>query len=317
MLDADAQAIIDEVQPLISPQPIHVQGVAETRRRIAALAPPPALPDIHAVEDRTVPGPAGDIPIRIYRPRGGGDLPALVWLHGGAFVLGDLEMSDIPARLMAAGGECLVVSVDYRLAPEHRFPAAFEDGLAVLDWVAAQAADLGVDPNRLAVGGDSAGAAIAASLAVHARDRGGPPLALQLLVYGFFDYPDEDSPSYLRFLDDGPWIVSRDIPFGLDLYLRDGDDRQDPRACAGATASFAGVAPAVVVTADHDPLLDHLEASVNRLTADGVDVVHLAYTGVFHGFFSFPGAIAKATTAHEDVAARLRAAFAPVGQVAR
>lgn len=308
MLDPDAQAFIDQFEPLLMPQPLHRMGVDAARAQVAALPAPPADPVVFAVDERSVPGPAGDVAVRVYRPSDEQGLPILVWLHGGAFVIGGPDMTDGLCRTLTNAAECIVVSVDYRLAPEHPFPAAFEDSYAALQWCAEHGAALGGDPARLAVGGDSAGAALAACVALHARDHG-PTLALQAIVYGSSRYPSGEEDSMQRFVGPGQLLTAPDLEWSLDQYLQRPGDRGDVRANAWAAETLAGVAPAVVLTADHDPLLDDTTAYAERLKADGVPVTLRAYTGVFHGFLAFPGAIAKARTALADLAGDVRGAF--------
>ncbi len=308
-LDPDAQAFADALAANVFPQPMHRLGVEECRRRLASL-PHNADPSVHSVYERTIPGPEGLIPLRIYRPGSDAPLPILVWLHGGGWCMGSPDSCDVSCRTLANAADCVVVSVDYRLAPEHRFPAPFEDAFAALEWAAAHGGELGGDGARLAVGGDSAGATLAAAVALQVREHG-PKLRLQLLIYPCTEYPAAGRPSFRRYRGGGPVIWSEDVTWTWDLYLRDQRDRLDPRAVPASADSLAGAPPTVIVTAEADPVHDEGEAYTQRLGADGVAVKHFAVTGVPHGFFNLPGVIAKATQTHADVASALRAALEP------
>ena len=284
----------------------------EARRRYdaatAIFAPP--TPELDAVEDRGVPGPGGPVPVRFYRPRvadPGGPLPMLAFFHGGGWVFGGLESHDAVCRILAHEAGCLVASVDYRLAPEHRFPAALEDCLAATRWLAGHGASLGGDPARLAVGGDSAGGNLAAAVALAARDEGGPPLAFQLLVYPAVDFTaDNDS---LERNGSGYLLTRSVIDWTKEVYLRGPDDLADPRASPYLAKSLAGLPPALVQTAEYDPLLDEGRAYADRLAREGVAVEYLCYEGMVHGFVRMGAVIDDATRALGDAAARLRDAF--------
>ena len=214
-------------------------------------------------------------------------------------------MNDRPCRALAHGAGCVVVSVDYRLAPEHPFPAAFDDAYAATAFVAAHAADFGVDPTRIAVGGDSAGGNLAALVALRARDSGGPPLAFQLLIYPWVDFTD-DSPS-ARDYASGHFLTAESIEWFLRHYLPPAVDRRQP-SVSPFFASLAGLPPAFVLTAECDPLRDQGEAYARRLQQAGVAAQAKRYDGMFHPFFSLGGIIDGARTAVADAAAALRAA---------
>lgn len=305
ILDADAQAVADAVEPLLFPEPLHRQGVERTRALGAALPAPP-LPPMASVEEWTLDCAHGPVPARVFRPDLAADVPALVWLHGGAFCLGDAELGIAPVLELAREVGCVVVSVDYRLAPEHRFPAAFEDAFGALGWLTEHGAARGLDASRLAIGGESAGAGIAASVAVHARDRAMQQPALQVLVTpGTAEAPAPVAAPLTRMLH------AEDLAWAQDLYLGPDGDRSDPRAFAAAASSLRGVAPAVVVTADQDPLVDDGRSYAARLVSDDVPVTYVPCTGVFHGFFGMGDAIAKARHARRAISAALRVAFHP------
>src|SRR5450755_743331 len=222
-LDPQARMLLDQLEAIGSPS-MSQQTPAEARAGfllLAAVAGPADAPV--PTEDRTVPGPAGEIPVRVYRPQSDEPLPVVVYFHGGGWVIGDITTHDTTCQRLAAGVPAIVVSVDYRLAPEHRFPAAVDDCDAATSWVSAHAAELGADPSRLAVAGDSAGGNLAAVVALHARDAGGPPIAFQLLIYPGTDMTrslpshTENGTGYLLDSDTMKWF--------LDNYLADADPR--------------------------------------------------------------------------------------------
>jgi acetyl esterase len=259
------------------------------------------------VEDRTVPGPHGDVPVRVYRPTGDAGLPVLVWLHGGGWTLGSVEIHDPITRAIANAAGCMVVSVDYRLAPEHPFPAPLDDAWAALQWVGAHAADLGGDPARIAVGGDSAGANLAAVCALLARDAGSPELALQLLVYPVTDHGFATA-SY-RDNASGYLLEEAQMRWFYDCYTRGGADPADWRISPLRAPSLDGAAPAFVITAEFDPLRDEGEAYAHALRDAGVPTTLRAYDGMIHAFFGLPVAFDDAKTATEEVRQALREAF--------
>jgi acetyl esterase len=266
---------------------------------------------VHAVADRAIPGPDGDVAVRIYTPAEGGPLPALVFFHGGGFVTGDLDSHDALCRALANGAACVVVSVDYRLAPEHKFPAAPEDCFAGVRWVARHAAALGVDPGRLAVGGDSAGGNLAAVTALLCRERGGPALRHQLLLYPVIA-PAFETASYRE--NASGYLLSRDaMRWFWRQYLHDAREGRDPRAAPVHAPSFAGVAPATVLTAEFDPLRDEGEAYARRLAEAGVPTRLSRYEGQIHGFLLWPDRIDRAREAIAEAAQALRLAFATGG----
>ncbi len=259
------------------------------------------------VEDRTIPGPGGAIPIRIYTPPLPGALPALVYFHGGGFVIGDLDTSDFRCRLTTEWVGCVVVSVDYRMAPEHIFPAAAEDCYAATAWVAAHAAELRVDPARIAVGGDSAGGNLAAVVALMARDEGTPALMFQLLGYPVTDANFETA-SY-RENAEGHGLSLAQMRWFWDLYVPDLEERSNPLAAPLRAESLAGLPPALVATAEFDPLRDEGEAYARRLAEAGVKVELRRYDGLIHGFFGQTADFAAARAAFNDSVAALRSAF--------
>ena len=292
--------------------PVHAQSPAAARaqyvRMIEARGVAPA--PVGAVEDRSIPGPAGDLPVRIYRPETDArTLPAFVYFHGGGHVIGNLDTHDTVARNLCNGAGCIVVSVDYRLAPEHKFPAAAEDALAAVRWCAVHGAGIGIDPRRMAVGGDSAGGNLAAVAALMARDAGGPAIRLQVLVYPVTDYAC-DTESYRTYSDGYGMLDARSMRWFRDHYLRGDADRLDWRAAPLRAGDLTGLPPALVLTAQCDVLHDEGEAYARRLRAAGVEVEYRKARGLIHGFFTMAPMIDGAVRAQALVCDALKRAFA-------
>jgi acetyl esterase len=263
---------------------------------------------IGATADRTFPGPSGAVGLRIYTPLSATAplLPGLVFFHGGGFVLGDLESHDGLCRTLANESRCRVVSVDYRLAPEYPFPAAVEDCFAAVRWVAANAAELGIDAARIAVGGDSAGGNLAAVTAVLAKKAGGPKLAFQLLIYPVAQLGGAETAS-MRENAKGYFLEKASMEWFTRLYCPEPNQRSDPRLSPLLARDVTGLPPAYVVTAGFDPLRDEGKAYADKLDAAGVSVTYVNYPGMIHGFFSFRGLVPKAREAVAAAAAALHA----------
>jgi acetyl esterase len=278
-------------------------------RALMAQFPRPQGEDVGAVVNRTVAGPAGgEVPVRIYSPAGTASqlLPALIWFHGGGWVLGSLDSADFICRGIANRAGCRVISTEYRLAPEAAFPAAVDDCLAVTRWVAADAAELGVDANYIAVGGDSSGGNLAAVVALLARDRGGPSLVFQVLVYPITNHRF-DTPSYRDYAD-GYFLTRDAMVWFWSHYLADANDGNSPLASPLRAATLSGLPPAIVVTAEFDILRDEAEAYAARLRAEGVAVDLVRYDGQIHGFFG-NAMIDDGIAAIDRVSAALRTAL--------
>lgn len=257
-------------------------------------------------EDRRIAGPGGDLALRVYTPLDApaGALGGLVFFHGGGFVIGDLDTHDDLCRCLANGSGCRVVSVDYRLAPEHPFPAAVEDCFAATKFVAEHAADFGIDPKRLAVGGDSAGGNLATVVAQLAK-AGGPPIAFQLLIYPVTQLGAPDTPS-MRDNAKGYFLEKDGMDWFTRCYAPDKAHRSDPRLSPLLCTDLAGQPPAYVITAGFDPLRDEGKDYADKLDAAGVPVTHVNYPGMVHGFFSMRSLIPKAREAVSAAAAALR-----------
>ncbi len=283
-------------------------GTPEAARANYDAAPKPAPDPLPRVEDHVIPGPpgAGDLPVRVYASSDRAGLPTVAFFHGGGWVLGSVEGHDTLARRLAARSGALIVSVDYRLAPEHPFPAPHDDCWAATAWLAERAGDLGGDPARLAVAGDSAGGNLAAGVALRARDEG-MALAFQLLIYPCID-TDVTRPSMVDNAT-GYFLTTDDMVWFWDHYVP-ADHRSDPRAVPMRAGSVAGLAPALIQTAEFDPLRDEGEAWGARLEAEGVPVTVTRYDGVVHGFVSRWDRMAAAEAAHDEAGAALRSALA-------
>jgi acetyl esterase len=254
------------------------------------------------VTQRSIQGPGGWLALRIYKPAGAGLHPALIYLHGGGMVLGNLETTDRTARALANLVPCVVIAVDYRLAPETKYPGALEDAYAALHWVAGSAAELGIDPARIAVGGFSAGANLATGIATLARDRQGPAVAFQLLVQGMYDARCE-APTHAEF--DGIVMTADDMRWFWAQYIRGPQDVDDPRVSPIRATDLRGLPPALVISGECDLLCDEGEAYGQRLIAAGVDATVRRYDAMPHGFLSMP-TVDAGRRALDEIAAALR-----------
>jgi acetyl esterase len=293
-----------------SPLPPYHTVPAHVARRLyrdtrSVLAPVP--PEVSEARLMVV---ANAIALRAYRPAGVARhevLPALVYFHGGGWTIGDLDTHDVLCRQLSNGARCAVFSVDYRLAPEHPFPAAVEDSIAAARWVASEARALRIDPERIAVGGDSAGGNLAAVVALEARDAGGPALACQLLIYPATDQRCGFA-SHER-NGDGFLLTRQSIEYFRGHYLPRKDDWLDWRASPLLAKSLAGLPPAYVVTAGFDPLVDEGRAYAERLATEGNEIAYREYPDMVHGFILFGGVLDTANAAVAECCTRLRAAF--------
>jgi acetyl esterase len=303
-----------ETMATLNLRPIEDMIPGEARAQMEAIAASrkaEPLP-VARVENRTIPGPAGAIPVRIYWPpgerQGEKARPTIVYYHGGGHVIGSLDSHDLVARNLCGGAEAMVVSVDYRMGPEHRFPAAVEDSWAALEWTYANAASLGADPARLGVHGDSAGANLAAVVAIMARDTGAPKLRLQSLVYPVTDYR-MNTESYKKYAAGCGILTAGAMRWFRDRYLRSAAEAEDWRASPLLAPDLAGVAPAIVIAAECDVLHDEGVAYAERLTAAGVPVDYRRYTGMIHAFFGMVPAVDDALNAQCAVWAAFKQVF--------
>ncbi len=303
-LDVDVAAQLDLLASLDAPA-LSDGSVAQARANYDAAPKPPGEP-IERVEDATVPGPDGEVPVRVYADSDADDLPVVAFFHGGGWVLSSVDGHDAVCRRIAARSGALVVSVDYRLAPEHPFPAPHDDCWAATAWLAEHADRLGGDPGRVAVCGDSAGGNLAAGIALRARDSG-LDLALQALIYPCID-DRQDAYDSMRDNGEGYFLTAADMRWFWDHFVPAGH-RDDPRAVPARADDLAGCAAAYIQTAQYDPLRDEGERYGARLTEAGVATEVVRYPGVVHGFVSRWHTMARAEQAHDDLAAALRRAF--------
>ncbi len=306
-LDPQAQRVVDAMAAL-NLKPVESSTPDEAREsiriRTAALGP---FEDVAAVADHRLPVAGGEITVRAYSPGGPGPHAALVYYHGGGWVIGDLYTHDGLCRSLTNAARCAVVSVDYRLAPESKYPVPAEDSYAALRWVVANAARLGIDPRRVAVGGDSAGGNLATVAALMARERGGPPLVHQVLIYPVTDH-NLHTPSYLE--NATGYVLTREgMRWFWNHYLAREAQGGEAYASPLRAPSLAGLPPALVITAECDPLRDEGEAYAARLRNAGVPVTVTRYAGMFHGFVRMTRILDKARTALDEIAGSLQKAF--------
>jgi acetyl esterase/lipase len=279
---------------------------AEARKAAAALdelAGPPEA--VARIDNRTIPGRAGEIPVRIYVPDGDGPFPGVVFLHGGGWIIGSLDTHDNICRAISKRAGAVVVAVDYRLAPEHPYPAALEDSVDATRWVADCAAELGIDRRRLVVAGDSAGANMATVVAAKARDARQPAVALQVLVYPVTDLSAFDTASHREFAEDH-FLTGSLMEWFVDGYMPRVADRTKPDASPAFIADLSGLPPALVITAECDPLRDEGEAYAKRLQDHGVPVTLTRYVGMIHPFLHFLAVTPSARKAVDEIAAAIR-----------
>ncbi|MFC0562311.1 alpha/beta hydrolase [Halalkalibacter alkalisediminis] len=305
-LDPQAKFLLEQMAAAGAP-PMHELTPEEARASANFTALAGAPEEVGKVENRTIPGPGGEIPVRIYTPEGQGPFGALVYYHGGGWVIGDLEGVDVPCRLLANRSNCVVVSVDYRLAPEHKFPAAIDDAYAASKWVVENASSIQVDAERVAVGGDSAGGNLAAVVSLMARDKNEFQVAFQMLIYPVTHHSfettshSENAEGYLLTKDSMEWFWKH--------YLRTEEEGKNPYVSPLLAEDLSGLPPALVVTAGFDPLRDEGEAYAQRLKEAGVAVEATRYDDMIHGFFWMPGVLEQGKQCIELAAAALKRAL--------
>jgi len=284
------------------------RGLQAVRDSVESAPPPPDMPEMAEIVDTTAPGPAGPVPLRIYRPATAPTpAPVIVHLHGGGLVMGSIRSFEPLGRTLAAVSKAVVVAVDYRLAPENPPPAQFEDSLAATKWVAQQCESYGWDPDRIVVAGDSAGGALAAAVALELRDSGGPRIFAQVLMYPGLDR-DMAAPSVLA-LQDAPMLLHDDILYMHELADEGGAPHDWRRVPAYAT-DLSGLPQAIVVTAELDPISSWGERYAERLRDAGVQTTLTRYPGIYHGFLMRSEATSRGRLAIAEIGALLQAKFA-------
>jgi acetyl esterase len=301
-LHPEVRALLDTMDaqgapPLESQDPVEARGARLEGMKILGGQPD----ELGRVEDLLVPGPGGDVPVRVYAIEHGGLRPALVYFHGGGFVFGNLDTHDAVCRAIAKQSGAVLISVDYRLAPEHKFPAAVEDSHAATVWVAANAERLGIDASRIAVGGDSAGGNLAAVVAMRCRDAGGPALAAQILLYPVTDYTTYETESHREF-GENYFLTRSAMDWFTGHYLASDDQKRHPHVSPLVAPNLSGLPPALVITAEFDPLRDEGEAYAERLRQAGVPVTVTRYPGMIHGFVSMHGVLTGGRQAIKEAA---------------
>jgi acetyl esterase len=309
-VDPQIQALLDRGTGVPA---THTLEVAEARRqyeaRIALMAPPPQMAKI---VERSIDGPEGAIRLRVYTPAGTGPFPLMMFFHGSGFVLCSLDTHDGMCRNLAAGIGCVVVSVDYRLAPEHKFPKGPNDCLAATRWAAANAVELGIDPARIMVAGDSAGGNMAAVTALRVRDERGPDLCGQMLLYPVTDYHTPGTPSYAENAD-GYGLTRDTMEWFWAHYLSSAVEAENPYASPLRARDLTGLPPAYVSSAEYDPLRDEAERYGMRLRAAGVPTEITRFPGMNHGFLFWVGIVGGADSAMAEACAWARQVFAKKG----
>ena len=307
-VDPQIQALLDMGTGVPATNTLSVpEARAQYEARIPLMAP---AAKISSVSERSIAGPGGALALRIYHPQADGAFPMLVFFHGSGFVLCSLDTHDGMCRNLCAGAQCIVVSVDYRLAPEHKFPAGLDDCVFATRWVADHAHELNGDATRIAIGGDSAGGNLAAAAALRLRDEGGPPLCGQLLIYPVTDYHTPGTPSYEQNAE-GYGLTRDTMVWFWDHYLNQPSEAANPLASPLRARDLSGLPPALVVTAEYDPLRDEGEFYGARLREAGTRAITSRWHGMNHGFFFWAGRVDKAGEAMAESCGWLRQAFQP------
>jgi acetyl esterase len=307
-LDPQVKAILEQMAATMPP--FETLSVEEARTQATQRAAGGTLPTLPVAEvtNRTIPGPGGDLPVRIYTPKGRGPFPLMVFFHGSGFVVCNLDTHDGTCRNLCSAAQCVVVSVDYRLAPEHKFPAGPEDCYAATKWAAAHARELNADASRTVIAGDSAGGNLVAVVALMARDKGGPALSGQLMIYPVTDYYKPGHPSYVENAE-GYGLTAAGMRWFWGHYLNHEAEGDNPYASPLRAENLRGLPPALIITAEYDVLRDEGERYGARLAEAGVPTKVTRYDGVHHGFFQMYGILDKSKKALEEAAAWLKQRF--------
>jgi acetyl esterase len=303
-LDPQVKAILDQAASLPRFEQLSVEEARKQTIERSAAGSLPTLP-VASVVNRVIPGPGGELPVRIYTPKGSGPFALMVFFHGSGFVICNLDTHDGACRNLCGGAGCVVVSVDYRLAPEHKFPAGPDDCYAATKWAAAHASELNADASRIVIAGDSAGGNLAAVTALMVRDMGGPGLRGQLLIYPVTDYYQPGHPSYVENAE-GYGLTAAGMRWFWGHYLNHEAEADNPYVSPLRAANLSGLPPALIITAEYDVLRDEGERYGQRLAQAGVPTRVTRYEGMHHGFFQMYGIVDKAGQALEEVCAWLK-----------
>lgn len=305
-LKPEVQSLLEQFEAQGLP-PFDQMSVSQARDVAGAFRDLQGEPEeVGEIRDILVPGPAGNLPVRVYHPSPGTPLPLLVYFHGGGWVIGNIEVVDKPARALANASQCVVAAAQYRLAPETKFPGPVEDCYAVTSWLAEHAGEVGADASRLVVAGDSAGGNLAAAVALMSRDRGGPRIAYQLLLYPVTAPARGSEFDSYRDNADGYLLTRGSMEWFWDHYLASPDDGDNPYASPLKASDLSGLPPAMVITAEFDPLRDEGSAYADRLQQAGVQVKASRYDGVIHGFFWMAGVLPDGRALLSEIGEELR-----------
>ncbi|MFB6163540.1 MAG: alpha/beta hydrolase [Haloarculaceae archaeon] len=303
---------VQAVLQMLDSQPVpptEAVSVAEARRQMEAMAAMRSGPEVGEVKNFDVAGPDGPLSTRLYLPEGEAPHPGLVFFHGGGFVIGSLDTHDALARALCDAADCAVLSVDYRLAPEHPFPAAFEDAYGAVEWIAEFGPDVDVDPDRIAVAGDSAGGNLAAAVSLATHDRDGPELTHQGLIYPVVSSTIHEPLESYHENAEGYFLETGTMQWFDEQYVQDEADRRNAYYAPLLARDHSVVPPATIVTAGFDPLRDEGDVYAERLREAGVEVDYVEYEDMIHGFASMLGAVDAAEDAVETLGANLRDSF--------
>lgn len=305
-LKPEVQGLLEEFEAQGLP-PFDQMSVSQARDVAGAFRDLQGEPEeVGEIRDILVPGPAGNLPVRVYHPSPGTPLPLLIYYHGGGWVIGNIEVVDKPARALANASQCVVAATQYRLAPETKFPGPVEDCYAVTSWLAEHAGEVGADAGKLVVGGDSAGGNLAAAVALMSRDRGGPEIAYQLLIYPVTAPARGTQFDSYRDNADGYLLTRGSMEWFWDHYLASPEDGNNPYASPLKASDLSGLPPAMVITAEFDPLRDEGSAYADRLQEAGVQVKVSRYDGVIHGFFWMAGVLPDGRALLSEIGEELR-----------
>lgn len=308
-LDFNAAVILKIRNALLKNEPLTVAEMrADSDSRAKSLQGRPEA--VAGIDHINIPGAGGRLPLRVYTPAGDGPFPILLFFHGGGWVIGNLDTADTACRLVTNNTKCIVISVDYRLSPEHPFPAAVEDAYTALQWVAAHGRELNGDPARIAVSGSSAGGNLSTAVALMSRDRKGPRLLYQILIYPATDLSSLSTGSH-RFFSEGYGLTRKHMNFFLECYLPEKKSRTHPYASPLLAETLAGLPPALVITAGFDILRDEGKAYADRLKKAGVKTIHSHFPTMLHGFVTMDRIFKEADEAITEVSNALKNTFYP------